>query len=110
MNYLSDFYVDGDLLEKRKIKNNQNDVVELSMTDVLVYCYMKYNFNLYRDMYRPFTETQEFIADRLGCSRRTVLRSIDKLTKAGLITKNVKTVKGFHTKTEWFVSVPNIVY
>lgn len=65
------------------------EVVTPSIYDKLIYCYILHYHDLYSAKGNGMFESQDSIADNFGIDRKTVNRSIKKLTTIGLLSKNV---------------------
>lgn len=84
------------IMQAGEILNTEtSEVLVPSFYDKHVYCYILHYHRLYSSKGKGMFESQDSIADNLGIDRKTINRSIKKLTGIGLVSKHVKLeVKG----------------
>lgn len=66
----------------------------LSSNDKVVFSYMKLRYQFFSSKGMPYCESNTTIANALGLSRSTVIRSISKLSEEGFITKDIRNSQG----------------
>lgn len=71
------------------INTKTGEVLTPSIYDKLVYCYILHYHDLYSAKGKGMFESQDSIADNFGIDRKTVNRSVKKLTSIGLLSKKV---------------------
>lgn len=87
--------VDKGLLSMKEFVSLDGEVVVLSLTDKVVYSYMKDRWEFFKERKEEYYDSLEDIGEALGVHRKTVARSVSKMEALGVLSKVKKKIRGY---------------